>query len=631
MSLRDLQQLIEQQQALVAKIEAEQKQQLELLQRQLDRAKLEKNEAQRIQRQLHEQLLEMEKIEHRLQQRSDELCQSLLDVQEKYQKLQQKNVLLVEEHEAKEKEFLSQMKLFSTAEQRSIELEQQLKMALQKNEEQGLELIELKEQSTQTNQALSENFYFRNEIQKLRSELHQKEDTIRDLQISINIAHKSSPHRTGQEQTIPQEQLLEPGTAKNNPSQGFIPIPQYLSSETKEQQERKQQERKQQEKDLIEKQTQEDQPSFLSDVNTDFFLLGGIGEKIKQRSQLSEATLTPPAFKSSNDRLGLDPKQQEPSETKPHAKEASPIKKSEDNLFSNKSTAAKKSTNEFHLTPQEAIEDILSNQKIKSPDEIRKKINLLEQEHRNVCYPQERIEQEEDRKKYFAQIQANLQQEILGLEKDMNKSVDNLKQQYARRRSQLENDAAKDVLQAQEELSSNSNPKEKQDRLNTLSAELKLATSEAKNLEEDLEAAWLLPERKEQIEQRLSENEARRQVLQNEINVISQTTVNAQNMTKNHRLKHNIEQKVEHRTLQLSKDLEQLSNEESNTINALKLALKAQISEAKLRIEHQIEENEQKLQQELAVLAELYERKGVNLLRQKDDLIKELNSMSTSI
>ena len=64
MSLRDLQQLIEQQQALVAKIEAEQKQQLELLQRQLDRAKLEKNEAQRIQRQLHEQLLEMEKIEH---------------------------------------------------------------------------------------------------------------------------------------------------------------------------------------------------------------------------------------------------------------------------------------------------------------------------------------------------------------------------------------------------------------------------------------------------------------------------------------------------------------------------------------------------------------------------------------
>ena len=89
MSLRDLQQLLERQQALVAKVEAEQKQQLELLQRQLDRAQLEKNEAQRIQRQLHEQLIEMEKIEHRLQQRSDELCHSLLEIQEKFQALQQ--------------------------------------------------------------------------------------------------------------------------------------------------------------------------------------------------------------------------------------------------------------------------------------------------------------------------------------------------------------------------------------------------------------------------------------------------------------------------------------------------------------------------------------------------------------
>ena len=109
MSLRDLQQLLERQQALVAKVEAEQKQQLELLQRQLDRAKLEKNEAQRIQRQLHEQLIEMEKIEHRLQQRSDELCHSLLEVQAKVQGLQQKNALLVEEYETKEKEIDAKM------------------------------------------------------------------------------------------------------------------------------------------------------------------------------------------------------------------------------------------------------------------------------------------------------------------------------------------------------------------------------------------------------------------------------------------------------------------------------------------------------------------------------------------
>ena len=213
----------------------------------------------------------------------------------------------------------------------------------------------------------------------------------------------------------------------------------------------------------------------------------------------------------------------------------------------------------------------------------------------------------------------------------MNKSVDNLKQQYARRRSQLENEAAKDVLQAQGELSGSSMSKEKQDRLNTLSAELKLATAEAKDLEEDLEAAWLLPERKEQIEQRLSENEARRQVLQNEIDVITQTVKSSTHSARDSHLKRDVEQKIENRTLQLSRDLEQLSHEESNTINALKQALRAQISEAKLRIEHQIEENENKLQQELDVLAELYERKGVNLLRQKADLIEELNSMAASI
>ena len=633
MSLRDLQQLLERQQALVAKVEAEQKQQLELLQRQLDRAQLEKNEAQRIQRQLHEQLIEMEKIEHRLQQRSDELCHSLLEIQEKFQALQQKNSMLTEDHEAKEKEFETKMKLFSTAEKRSIELEQQLKTALLKNKEQNERLVDLESQIEETNQALSENYHYKNEIKKLRSDLHKKEDTIRDLQISINIAHQNntasrripSDKPTASSGT-PSKEILE-----NNTS-AFVTMPEYLSSEGSKESTSSERDVPHTHQGNLDE--TENHKNILSDVNTDFFLLGGIGEKLKHRSHLSEATLTPPAFKSAEH---LNPKSitqnnLEPQTTQDFSAERSHVKiKTAFDTSSNPPPESQiPKTKETLLPPQEAIEDIISNPKIKSPQEIQRKISQLEAEFQSVCYPQERLEQEHKRKKYFAQLQTELKQEISSLERDLNKSVDNLKQQYARQRSQLETEAAKDVLQAQEELSLPKSTHEKQERLTTLSVELKRAVSEAKELQEDLDAAWLLPERKEQIEQRLSENEARQSALHNEINVINQSSVaaNAQsNLSKN---KHQIERKIEQRTLKLSKDLEQLSKEENSTVTALKQALKAQISEATNRIEQQIEDNNKKLQQELAILAELYERKGINLIQQKNELLQELKSIDVS-
>ena len=171
----------------------------------------------------------------------------------------------------------------------------------------------------------------------------------------------------------------------------------------------------------------------------------------------------------------------------------------------------------------------------------------------------------------------------------------------------------------------------KQERLSTLSAELKLADAEAKDLKDDLDAAWLLPERKEQIEQRLSENEARQSVLRNEIQVIAQSAEMSNAASSQKHLKHQVEQQIELRTLQFSKDLEQLSQEEHSTVTALTQALNAQISEAKNRIEQQIEDNEQELQKELAVLAGLYERKGVNLVEQKNELIQELESITLSV